>query len=91
MKNDRILRTTFADNELLNYELLPGVPIIEICNKERVLIENHRGIIGYGCNEIRVKVRYGCVCVCGNQLKLLRMSKTKLVITGKICGVTLQG
>lgn len=91
MKGNRKLRATFAANEQINYELLPGVPIIEICDQERVLIENHRGIIGYGCNEVRVKVRYGCVCVCGHQLKLMRMSKTKLVITGKICGVTLQG
>ena len=91
MKSDRNLRTTFAVSEYMKFELLPGIPIIEICDQERVLIENHRGIIGYGCNEVRVKVRYGCVCVCGHQLKLMRMSKTKLVITGKICGVTLQG
>lgn len=85
------LKASLVENDHSNFELLAGAPIIEICDLKRVLIENHRGIIEYSCNEIRIKVRYGCICVCGNCLKLSRMSKTKLVITGKISGVTLQG
>ena len=91
MKTANKLIASLSGNDYLNYELVPGVPIVEICGKERVLIENHKGIIGYSCCEIRVKVQNGCVCVCGRHLKLSKMSKTRLVITGGICGVTLQG
>lgn len=91
MRGRKQLSSALAGNDKLNYELLPGVPIIEICDRERVLIENHRGIIGYGCDMIQIKVRYGCICIHGNRLKMSRMSKTKLVITGVIDGVTLQG
>ena len=68
-------------------ELLSTTPIVEICDKERVLIENHHGIIQYGNEDICVKVRFGGICVTGKNLKLNRMSRTKLVITGKINGV----
>lgn len=72
-------------------EPLPGIPLVEIWDQKRVLIENHQGIVGYGCEEILVKVRFGRICVCGENLKLAKMSKEKLVITGKICAVNLQG
>ena len=91
MKKRMNLSGKLTDNFQLNYDVFPGVPIVEICDKERVLIENHYGIIRYGCSDICVKVRYGCVCVSGNQLKLNFMSKSTLIITGKIHGVVLQG
>lgn len=70
---------------------LPGVPLIEICGQVRVLVENHQGVIGYGCHEILVKVRSGCVRIDGENLTMTKMSKEKLVITGKIHAVQLQG
>lgn len=69
---------------------LPGSPLVEICGQNRLLIENHRGIAGYGHSEIMVNVCYGRIIVCGENLKLRNMSKEKLVITGSICAVRLQ-
>lgn len=68
---------------------LAGVPLVEICDRKRVLIENHQGILCYGCNEIQIRVRDGHICVLGENLKLNRMSKVKLVITGNIHSVNL--
>lgn len=79
------------ENTMMKSDLMPGLSIVEICDKNRVLIENHRGIIKYSSDEVCVKVRFGCVCVSGSQLKLSRMSKKKLVITGRITGITLRG
>lgn len=91
MNRGKKIIQSIVRSESLDSDLIPGVPIIEICGQHRLLIENHLGVIGYGCNEIRVKARYGNICVCGQNLKLTRMSKVKLVITGRICGVDLQG
>ena len=91
MEKWRKLVTGLDESNLLKSDLLPSLPIVEICDKERVLIENHRGVIRYGCNNICVKVRYGLVCINGSQLQICRMSKNKLVVTGKIHGVALQG
>lgn len=70
-------------------ETLPGYPLVEIVGEGRVLVENHQGVTAYSCSEICVKVKYGCLCICGNELQLARMSKHQLVITGRIRGVSL--
>ena len=70
-------------------EAMPGVPLIEISGCHRFLLENHHGIIAYCDKEIRAKVSYGYVCICGSGLELAKMTKEKLVITGKITSVSL--
>lgn len=91
MSHEKKWMQSHAGGDSLHTELLTNVPIIEVCDRQRVLIENHQGVVGYGFNEIQIKVRYGCICVCGERLKLTRMSKSKLVITGKICTLHLRG
>lgn len=70
---------------------LYAASLVEICGSKRVLIENHRGIVSYGCNEIQVKGRCGHICIAGENLMISKMSREKLVIMGKIHGVTLRG
>ena len=70
-------------------ESVPGQPLVEITGENRVIVENHKGVTGYGCNQIHVKVAYGALCICGSGLKLARMSKHQLVITGRIDGVSI--
>ena len=66
---------------------MPGVPLLEICNSRRILIENHQGVLAYNSNEIVVKVRRGNICISGDRLQLNRMSKYQLVIKGVISSV----
>lgn len=89
MKNAKNLleRMTFAAD--LPGESIPGTPLVELAGNRRVLIEHHHGVTEYGCGEIRVKVSYGQVCICGSGLELARMTKEQLVITGSIDAITL--
>ena len=73
----------------LQDEPIPGLPLIEIAGERRVLIENHRGGIEYGSQTIRVKVKYGQVCICGSGLELARMTRGQLVISGRVDAVQL--
>lgn len=68
----------------LTEEKLPGEPVVELLGDGRVLIENHGGVIEYGTQVVRAKVRYGTVGVVGGNLRLRQMSAHRLVITGKI-------
>lgn len=77
------------DGANLPDETMPGQTIVEISGEQRVLIENHLGVKGYGRERIMVKVRFGEVHVCGTCLELIRMSKERLVIHGKIEQVNL--
>ncbi len=79
-----------AEETDLSGQPLPGQPIVEIAGDRRVLIENHFGVKEYSKERITVKVRYGCVSICGCQLELLRMTREQLVIRGRIDGVSIQ-
>lgn len=70
-------------------EPFPGRALVEIIDNRRVLIENHRGVSEYSTTLVRVKVKFGSVCVCGSKLELTRMSKGQLVISGIIEAVRL--
>lgn len=73
-----------------NGQILLKNPLIEILGDHRVLVENHRGLVGYTDDQIIIRVNNGYVFVKGISLKLRLMSKEKLVICGKIHAVQLQ-
>ena len=87
-KKGRILErlTSAAD---LPDESVPGLPLVEIAGCGRVLVENHFGVTEYGQNLIRVRVKFGDVCVCGSFLELSRMTKGQLIIRGRIDQISL--
>lgn len=88
MKSDSFMnKLVFAVD--LPCEPMPGQSLIEIIDQSRVLIENHKGVTEYGENMIRVKVKFGSVCVCGSKLELSRMIKGQLIIVGNIDSIQL--
>lgn len=70
-------------------EVIPGRPLVEIVDHCRVLIENHKGVTEYGQSMIRVKVKFGSICVSGSNLELARMTKGQLIISGTISSIEL--
>ena len=87
-------RDDFLNRVVLGIDLpgerLPGMPLIEIVGTNRVLLENHKGVIAYGNQEVKVKVSCGVVSVSGSALRLACMSKQQLIIVGRIDSVALQ-
>lgn len=63
---------------------VPGLPLIELAGDRRILIEHHCGVIEYGTERVCVKVKFGQVCISGEELCLAKMSKNQLIICGKI-------
>lgn len=70
-------------------EPLPGIPLVEMFGNNRVLIERHQGVIAYDRNNIRIRVRFGQISVCGNDLAIAQMTKVHLIICGMIQSVSL--
>ena len=58
--------------------------LVELYGMERVLIEEHRGIRAYGAETIRVGTSYGVAVIEGLELRVCCMSRSQLVIRGKI-------
>lgn len=68
----------------LQGEAFPGQPLVEIYSDRRLLVENHRGVVGYSDQEICVKMKFGLLRICGSCLELAKMCAQQLVITGRI-------
>ncbi|MBO5868254.1 MAG: YabP/YqfC family sporulation protein [Oscillospiraceae bacterium] len=58
--------------------------LVELIGDYRVLIENHYGVTTYDINEIHIQGKGRSLCVRGCKLELTNMTKSQLVITGKI-------
>lgn len=65
-------------------EPIPGQPLLELFGTHRALVEHHSGVTEYGENRIRVKVKFGEICIEGSNLELKRMNKGQLIISGCI-------
>lgn len=72
-------------------ELIRGEPFLELYGNNRVFVENHRGIIGYSCEEVYVRVEKGVLLICGEKLCIAKMTKSILVILGEIKSVSCCG
>ena len=64
-------------------------PLIELVGDCRVLIENHCSILEYGKERIVIKMKFGCVEICGKGMQLSQLTKSQLVVSGRITGLQL--
>ena len=71
-------------------QVLTPRTLAEVYGTERVLIEQHKGIVSYGSEVIRVGATYGFLVVEGQDLRLCCMSRAQLVIRGKILGIRME-
>ena len=90
MRKRKAFLDTLTSVTKINADILPCIPLVEVCGCHRVLIENHKSILAYSTEEVCVKVRFGTITVTGRELQLSKMSREQLFITGNIEGVILR-
>ena len=70
-------------------DVLAGLPHIELTGNRELRMENHKGILAYGEEEIRIYGGKLEITVRGRGLELRAMNAGQLFITGTIQGVEL--
>ena len=65
--------------------------LAEIYGRDRLLVEHHRGILGYGTECIRIAATFGVLVVEGAELRLCCMSRSQLVIRGRLLCLRMEG
>lgn len=68
---------------------LAGLPRIELLGDRELRVENHKGILAYGKEEIHISGGKLVIRVLGSDLELRGMSTSELLITGWIHSVEL--
>lgn len=72
-------------------DLFAKKPIVEVAGQNRVLIENHQGVLAYSPEEIQIKVNYGKISVSGCELLIIQLGSEQLIIGGMIHEIRLLG
>ena len=70
-------------------DVVAGLPRVELLGDRQLRMENHRGILAYGTEEIHISGGKLIVKVRGSGLALRAMNASELLITGEIAGVDL--
>ena len=78
-----------ADLLELPADQVAGLPRLELVGDRELRIENHRGILAYGAEEIHVSGGPFVICIRGEGLELRAMTEWELLVTGTVRGVLL--
>ena len=70
-------------------DVVAGLPRVELLGDHQLRMENHKGILAYGTEEIHISGGKLIVKVRGAHLELRAMNTVELLITGDIVGVDL--
>lgn len=70
-------------------DVVAGLPRVELLGDRQLRMENHKGILAYGADEIHISGGKLIVKVRGANLELRAMNAVELLITGDIAGVEL--
>ena len=69
---------------------MAGLPRLELVGRRQLRMENHKGILAYGSQEIHISGGRLVVKVRGDGLELKAMNAGELLITGDIAGIELE-
>ena len=71
-------------------EVVAGAPRVTLTGTERVMVENHHGILSYSETEVAVGGRGLLIRIRGDSLLLRAMDAEMLLVTGHIFGVDVE-
>ena len=70
-------------------DALTGLPKLELVGDGELRVENHKGILSYGQEEIHISGGIYLIKITGRELELRAMTGIELLITGKISQIAL--
>ncbi len=68
-------------------DLVAGLPRLDLTGDRELRMENHKGILAYGSEEIHISGGKLIFKVRGQKLELRSMNASELLITGEIQGI----
>lgn len=84
MEKKKKIRSLFTDILELPEEISLDLPKIVLLGNQRLSVENHKGIISYGKNEVKLRVNDGYLVALGNNFVLKGINQTDLFLQGEI-------
>ncbi|MGI6576109.1 MAG: sporulation protein YqfC [bacterium] len=81
------LRSELADFFELPKDILLDLPRLTLMGNLRLVVENHRGIIQYAPELLRICLEKGEIAITGTDLNIALISGEEIIVEGKLTGV----
>lgn len=72
-----------ADKLDLSRDVILDIPRIVVTGDSEIIIENHKGIILFEENEVRINSQLGQISILGKEFEILFMGGSTLTMSGK--------
>ena len=80
----KTIKTKISDAAELPYELVLNLPKITVVGDIQAVIENHKGIVEYENNVIRINSSIGMIKITGSNLTIKNIMAEEIVVNGSI-------
>lgn len=75
----------------LPQDLDPHLVAVHWIGGSCLLIEQHRGILRFECDEIRFASEQGTLCVSGSEMEMEQLTVFRALVSGEIRSVSFEG
>ena len=72
-------------------DIMLNLPKITITGDNEIIIENHKGIVLFEKEFIKINSSIGLICIYGNSLEVLFMGGNTIILSGKFKSVVYEG
>jgi sporulation protein YqfC len=86
-KGKDTIRQAMAEFLDIPRDLVLDLPKVTVVGRNELYIENHRGIIEYNLNRLRVNLSRGFLEVDGNSLEIRALMVDEMKVTGEILAI----
>lgn len=90
---DKIYNTkrNIADKLDLPRDIILNMPQIKVTGNNEIVIENHRGIILFDENQIKINSGVGLISIYGSKFEVLFMGGSTITIGGRFNSIVYEG
>lgn len=72
-------------------DILLNMPKIIVTGDNEITIENHKGVILFEQNEVKINSNVGLISICGGDFEILFMGGSTLTLSGKFKSIEYEG
>ena len=79
-----IVKSKITESLELPREIVMNVPVVRITGASEVFVENHKGIIEYTNESLRLNTSSGIIRIAGRNFCIKEISQEDIIISGEI-------
>lgn len=84
-------KRNIADKLDLPRDIILNMPQIKVTGKSEIVIENHRGIVLFDENQIKINSGVGLISIYGSKFEVLFMGGSTITIGGRFNSIVYEG